>query len=793
MSRWSLDYHQYLSESEGLRESLCALGNGVFVTRGAAPEARADDIHYPGTYAAGVYNRLTTSVDGHHIENEDLVNLPNWLPFDFRIGDGPWFDPGSVEILEFKQELDLRRGVMTRVVTFRDSSGRETHLVQRRLMSMHDPRLAALETILTPIGWSGPIEFRSALDGRVENSGVERYRKLGSKHLVPLESGATDEESIFLEVETSQSHIRIAESARTRVFVDDELLVSERILDKETGYVSHDFTVDARDGASIRVEKVVALAHSRLHAISGPGLDVRDRVRRAPDFDLILQDHVVAWDQLWQRCELRIEGSLRAALILNLHVFHLLQTVSKHSCDLDVGVPARGLHGEAYRGHIFWDELFIFPFLNYHLPELTRGLLLYRYRRLGAARQAAVDAGFEGAMYPWQSGSTGREESQRVHLNPKSGRWVADDSSLQRHIGIAVAYNVWVYYQVTGDLDFLTSYGVEMLIEISRFWSSIATCEPDEERYRILGVMGPDEYHDAYPDREAPGLDDNAYTNLMTVWVLGRTIEALELIGEDDRDRIIARLGLSRREIERWEDVIRRMRIPFHDGVISQFDGYEDLLEFDWDGYRSKYGDIQRLDRILEAEGDTPNRYKASKQADVLMLFYLLGADEIASMIHGLGYPWDAEAMTRNVAYYRQRTSHGSTLSWLVHAWVLARTDRAESWSFFTSALESDVADTQGGTTPEGIHLGVMAGAVDLVQRCYPGLEPGNGAIRFDPTLPDELELLEYRLLYRGQWIDVHIEDGQMRVKLSPDGGLPVEVQIGDRVAELAPGASCEG
>jgi alpha,alpha-trehalase len=167
-----------------------------------------------------------------------------------------------------------------------------------------------------------------------------------------------------------------------------------------------------------------------------------------------LQGHALAWEHLWRRFEINFEPhdpekGDRTARIVHLYIFHLLQTSSLHTKDLDVGVPSRGWHGEAYRGHIFWDELYIFPLLNYRVPEVTRALLIYRYRRLDAARRAAREAGYRGAMYPWQSGSSGREVTQRLHLNPKSGRWLPDNSHLQRHINAAIAYNLWQYYQVT--------------------------------------------------------------------------------------------------------------------------------------------------------------------------------------------------------------------------------------------------------------------------------------------------------------------------------------------------------
>jgi trehalose/maltose hydrolase-like predicted phosphorylase len=505
---------------------------------------------------------------------------------------------------------------------------------------------------------------------------------------------------------------------------------------------------------------------------------------------------VLAWDQLWRRCHIDLggDGDQEVACTLNLHVFHLLQTVSEHTIDLDVGVPARGLHGEAYRGHIFWDELFIFPFLNLRFPELTRALLRYRARRLPEAREAARAAGYRGAMYPWQSGSDGREETQRLHLIPKSGRWLADRSHRQRHVNVAVAYNVWQYYQVTGDLGFLSAYGAEMLLEIARFWASIASYDHDLDRFEIRGVMGPDEYHDGYPDRDEPGLDNNAYTNVMAAWVLCRALDTLELLPEHRRTELTERLGLRREELDRWEEVSRKLRVCFHDGdIISQFEGYGELEELDWEGLRARHGNIRRLDRILEAEGDSPNRYKASKQADVLMLFYLLSADELRGLLERLGYRLEPAAIPRNVNYYLERTSHGSTLSGVVNAWVLARCDRSRSWRFFAEALGSDVHDVQGGTTGEGIHLGAMAGTVDLAQRCYTGLETREDVLWLNPSLPDELDGLDFDVRYRGHWgINLHLTPHLLRVRMADSDAAPIKVSVNGEVLELSPGSMRE-
>ncbi|MFO7997160.1 MAG: glycosyl hydrolase family 65 protein, partial [Dehalococcoidia bacterium] len=715
--------------------------------------------------------------------------VPSWLPVTFRIGGGDWFNVEEASILEYRQELDLRRGVLSRLVCFVDGQGRRTRLFLRRFVSMANPHLAGQEVTITAENWSGNLRIRSAIDGRVANSGVARYRQVNNRHLRPVEAQAIDNETIYLQVETNRSHIRISEAARTGLYHKGKRIAVEPQVIQEPGYIAQEFDVGLEEGRAVTLEKIVSLYTSRDHAISESGLQASKEAQRAPDFNDLLNRHILSWNHLWRRCCIAIENSERVALLLDLHIFHLLQTVSPHIIEHDVGVPARGLHGEAYRGHIFWDELFIFPFLNLRIPDVTRALLLYRYRRLPEARWAARQAGYEGAMYPWQSGSDGREETQTMHLNPKSGRWLPDNSRLQRHINIAVAYNIWHYYQGTGDVNFLSFYGAEMLIEIARFWASIVRYNRSLGRYETCGVMGPDEFHDAYPDTGKPGIDNNAYTNIMAVWVLCRALDAIELVPPDRREALQEKLGLKQKELEKWQNISRKMRVVFHgEGIISQFEGYDRLEEFDWEGYRKKYGDIQRLDRILEAEGDTPNRYKLSKQADVLMLFYLLSADELREIFHRLDYPFEYETIPRNIDYYLKRTSHGSTLSRVVHAWVLARSRRGLSWHLFKEALESDVSDIQGGTTAEGIHLGAMAGTIDLVQRCYTGIETRQDRLQLNPYLPDDLKEIQFDILYRQQRLNLVITHRRLTISARPGTAAPIKVGFRDEVIELKAG-----
>jgi len=793
-SPWQLVFRSFEPESETFREALCVTGNGYFATRGAAPEARADGIHYPGTYAAGVYNRLSTEVEGRPVEHESLVNLPNWLRVDFMIEDDGWFGLDRVELEGYEQRLDLFRGVLSRRFSFRDGAGRKTTVEQLRFTSMADPHLAALKVSITAEDWSGRLGIRSELDGRVANDGVRRYRDLPSVHLEGFEVGEACPGTAWLTGRTGQSGIEFAEAARLDLTIDG--IAREEGWEVEAGgdWIGHGTTVEVGEGQTVVLEKVVALYTSRDHGISRPRLAAEESVAAAGDFTRLLAAHEGRWGQLWGRIQLKLDADTRTRMILNLHIFHLLQTVSEHSVGVDAGMPARGLHGEAYRGHVFWDELFAFPFLAMHLPELGRALLLYRYRRLKAAREAATREGFRGAMFPWQSGSSGREEAQVLHLNPKSGRWLDDHSHLQRHVNLAVPYNVWQYWEATGDVEFLARYGAEMMLESARFWASAATWDEGRGRFEIRGVMGPDEYHDAYPGSGEAGLANNAYTNVMASWVIARAFKAMQALPVRRRVELREQLDLGQAELDRWDEVSRLLFVPFHgENIISQFEGYGELEEFDWLSYRERYADIHRLDRILEAEGDTTNRYKVSKQADVLMIFFLLSAGEAIEQFDRLGYRLEPEMIEANISYYLERTVHGSTLSRVTHAWVLARYDRSAAWGLFQQALESDIGDSQSGTTAEGVHLGAMAGTVDLLQRGMTGLRWKDGVLGLDPALPPELGSLEFTFRHRPHWgVRVRIGDGKLRVTAPPSGAEPIAIEFRGRLHELTGGGEVE-
>jgi len=787
---WHLNYYNYPEESERSREALLAIGNGYFGTRGAMEESKANKVNYPGTYVSGLFNRLTSKVAGRDIENEDFVNIPNWLPVTFRIDGGAWFDftPGpSFRILDIKRTLDMRSGFMVRELKVEDGQGRITSLTSRRFASMDDPHKAGIRYVISPENYSAKIEVRSALTGNHRNAGVERYNDLNQQHLEPV-SEEISGERMDLVVRTTQSAIPVALSARNRVSGDSKATLAET--QTGAGWVSQTFSCTLGEGDEVTLEKTVSIYTGRDPGVSDPMERARTSTVESGTFIEESMKSAAAWARLWEEIDVVIGGDREAQRLVRLHLFHMMATASPHHAGLDAGIPPRGLHGEAYRGHIFWDELYMLPLYNLHFPEVVKSVLMYRYNRLEAAREYAKEYGFEGAMFPWQSGSDGREETQVIHLNPLSGEWGDDYSSLQRHISLAIAFNTWNYYHSTGDLAFMDLYGGELFLDICKFWISKAEEGTETGRFHIRKVMGPDEFHEKLPGAGEGGLEDNAYTNIMVSWMLGRGMQILEDFTADNRDRILKKLGISGEDLEHWERVRTGLNLNINrEGIIEQFSGYFDLKELDWDSYREKYGDIHRLDRILKAEGKSPDDYKLAKQADTLMAWYNLGGEEVERIMGGMGYTPAEGLLEKNYDYYIRRTSHGSTLSRLVHASLAWRMGRKESgWNLYMDALRSDLVDVQGGTTGEGIHCGVMAGTVCDAIYTFGGLDIKGEVVAINPSLPDHWTGLQYCFSHKGIHYKVAITREEVKITVQNAEQEKIKVHLCGSIADLLAG-----
>lgn len=795
ISSWEIVYKNFDPSEEGLREALCTLGNGYMGTRGALCEARASRVHYPGTYIAGVYNTLKTKIAGRTISNEDLVNSPNWLPLTFKVGGGEWAGPDNIEILSYQQKLNMRVGKLTRKQRIKDTAGKITCVTEERIVHMASPHRAFIKYTILPENYEGKITVRSGLDGSVENTGVERYRELNSKHLCSFSCGGFGNNGITLSVRTSSSKIKISQASRLNIFAKKKKLVPRIITvkSKDRSSIYQEAEINVKRKKQYVVEKNVSTFTSKDKGVKNPLTRAVSDAKKSPGFDRSRGTHEKAWKTLWDKCDINVKGDVFTQSVLRLHIFHLLQSANIHNKNIDASIPARGLHGEAYRGHIFWDELFAMFFFTGSMPSVAKELLMYRYRRIKEARKYAAENGYKGSMFPWQSGSKGVEETQVIHLNPMSGKWGPDYSRAQRHVSFAIAYNVWKYWIYTGDAAFMKKYGAEILLSIAQFASSLAKYDKKDGRYHTYGLMGPDEFHERMPLSGKPGFKDNAYSNLLVVWTLMKSIKMLDILSVKEKAGLLKKLKITERELNRWKDITDKMGIVLKGGLISQFDGYLGLKELNWDAYRRKYGNIHRMDRILKAEGKSPNEYKVAKQADVLMLFYLLSLPEVEEIFDKLGYAFDKELLRTNYNYYIKRTSHGSTLSKVVHCFISHLLGKGkDSWRWFNDVIESDIYDTQGGTTQEGVHVGVMGGSIDITTRAFAGVEVMDDHIRISPRLPEEIKNVEFSFLYRGLTVRVRTGSGKVTLDIQKNkgtvGSKEVPVIVNGGMKRLKPG-----
>jgi trehalose/maltose hydrolase-like predicted phosphorylase len=515
--------------------------------------------------------------------------------------------------------------------------------------------------------------------------------------------------------------------------------------------VRQQVALEVTDGQTYRVEKSVTATAYRQE---DPQPAFTFSSLALPDFATMYTASKQAWAELWAKAAIEVTGDLMSQKMLNLHTYHLLVSAAPNAYQesLDASITARGLHGEAYRGHIFWDELFILPFYILHFPDTAKEILLYRYRRLAAAKKDAQKAGYQGAMFPWQSGLDGSEQSQELHLNPISGEWKEDHSRLQRHVSLAIAYNIWQYWHNTQDRPFMEQYGLELMLEVAHFWQSAATWDDTAQRYFIDKVMGPDEFHESYPNSEQGGLKNNAYTNMMVVWLFEEIENLQQQLSAESFQAVLEKTALTPADIAAMADIRTKLGLEIdHEGIIAQFEGYFQLEDLDWAHYKEKYGNIYRMDRILNAEGKSADSYKVAKQADSLMIFYNFSKEQVNQILADLSYQLPTDYIEKNLHYYLARTSHGSTLSRIVHAQLAAMVDDQElAWSLYQEALSSDYRDIQGGTTAEGIHAGVMAATLFIPLTTFAGIDIREEQLQITPNLPKAWDSLAFQLEVRG-------------------------------------------
>jgi kojibiose phosphorylase len=499
--------------------------------------------------------------------------------------------------------------------------------------------------------------------------------------------------------------------------------------------------------------------------------DAHDALSNPPlEIPVLYQAHVSAWHERWSESHVSVEGDEQSQRALRFALYHLISAANPDDTYSSVG--ARGLTGDAYKGHVFWDtEIFVLPFYTFTWPAAARALLMYRYHTLPAARTKAASLGYSGALYAWESADSGEEVTPRFVLGPQHEVIAIRSGTQEQHISADVAYAVWQYWQATGDDEFLLSAGAEILLETSRFWAKRAY-RGEDGRFHIDGVIGPDEYHE--------DVNDNAYTNVMAAFNIECGLKVMRTLDRRWRNRageLRRILGLADDELAQWRDVQRGLSTGFDraTGLFEQFAGYFALDDIDLAAYAER---TAPLDVLLGRERLA--RTQVVKQADVVMLLNLLAER------------YDEAVQEANLRYYAPRTGHGSSLSPPAHALAAARLGEvALAKSFFDQTAAIDLDDTMGNAAG-GVHIGALGGLWQAAVFGFAGVRSTARGLRLDPHLAPGWEALTFPIQWRQRRLRIACE--RQSVSATLERGRPCSIFVGSLRLRLARGLTvhCE-
>ena len=658
----------------------------------------------------------------------ELANCPDWLSLLINI-DGERFRLDRGEILHYERQLDLRDGVLSRVVRWCSPTGKTVELRFERFASLADLHVLGLRCQITPLDFNGTIAVQSSLNGYPENHGFDHWEQLDQGTIAQGLDQKLDQ-GIWLQARTRSTHIELGMASKMTVMDTDASL---QVTDAP-GYPTMTMTFSANKGQTICVEKVMTVFTSQETEL--PVQAAQTKLSALPSYTILLDAHRQSWKAVWQHSDIEIEGDRTAQLAVRYNLFQLF--IGASADNARVSIPAKTLSGFGYRGHAFWDtEIFTLPFFTFTQPAIARSLLTYRYHTLAGARRKAAHSGYAGAMFAWESAITGDEVTPEwaTATDPYAETvriWCRDR---EIHLSADIAYAIWQYWQITGDDTWLRDYGAEIILDTARFWMSRLEWHEKQERYELCGVIGADEYHEQ--------VNNNAFTNRMVQWHLEKAVAVYAWLQHSFPDRAVAlaqQLQLTPELLLRWQTAIAQIYIPNDatTGIIEQFEGFFQLKDINLRDYEPRDRSMQAVLGI-----DETNHRQVLKQPDVLMLLYLM-RDTLAASDDVLQKNWD---------YYAPRTdiTYGSSLTPAIHAILAARLGSADAYQQFMQAAMVDLDNNRGNTT-DGIHAASAGGVWQAAVFGFGGIQLKDNGPVATPNLPATWTRLKFKLHWCGTW-----------------------------------------
>ncbi len=739
---WRIIEEGFNRQNNRFTESIFSLGNGHMGLRGFFEEGYSGD-SLPGTYMAGIYYPDKTRVgwwkNGYPEFFAKVLNATNWIGVKIRINGEP-LDLAKNQIRDFYRELDLKQGRLLRSFVLMGPGGQETRFEFTRFLSMAREQVAVINLRIKPLNHEAEISLTPYLDGGVVNQDAnydEVFWEVKAKEISPA--------AAWLTMETKKTGFWL-----TTAFASQ--LVGEEVVSKrpeETSvtekFLGYHYSLKVAAGQEVNLEKIVVACTSRDFEAEELAAVTLKKLTEAQQQGgpRLFAEHQQAMAKLWESSDIIISGDVEAQQALRYNIFQLNQTYSGRDPRLNIG--PKGFTGEKYGGSTYWDtEAFCFPFYLYTKPEVAKNLLYYRYLHLERAKENAAKLGLKGALYPMVT-----MDGQECH-----NEWEITFEEIHRNG--AIAYAIYNYTNYTGDTSYLKEYGIEVLVELSRFWESRVSYNPRKGKYMILGVTGPNEYEN--------NVNNNWYTNLMAAWTLEYTLASIKSITTDDPQRyqeLQSKLKFTEKELAKWQDINQRIYYPY----VSELEVFEQQDLF-MDKELQPVTELAAEDLPLNKHWSWDRILRSCfiKQADVLQGIYFFPER------------FSPKEVTRNFDFYEPMTVHESSLSPSIYSIVASRIGYHEkAYELYLRTARLDL-DNYNDDTDDGIHLTSMAGTWAAIVQGFAGVLVREETLHLDPYLPPNWKELCFQFVFRGRHLKVAINHDEVAIEQLSGAALELVV-----------------
>lgn len=715
---WLIVEEKFVSDHVGKTESIFCLGNGYLGLRSSNEEKNIKKIK--NMFLNGVFNKAQKD------EVSELANIPDILEFDILI-DGSSVPFNEQTITSYSKELNMKDGILSRIVEVKTDEY-TANFTFERFVSLDNKHIIG-QNIKITINKDCQVEIYSGIDGQVSNSGCQHFDE-GNKRLYG---------NIMQQiVTTNQSEIKV--SVNTAVKTSGE---SDELIQMDRRKIFKRIKINNQKNEEIEFEKISYIC-STIDKEYENDEEIGEKSKL--DFQKILEDgyqklktnSINKWNEYWVDKDIEIKGFDYGETAMRFAQFHL--RAHTNVLDQRMNIGAKGLSGEGYKGHAFWDtELFMLPYFIYTQPEAAKNLIKYRYLGLEGAHKKAQNMGYEGAMYPWESAwpSDGEVTPVWGAADIKTGLATKIESGfIQLHITADVIYGLWLYYKVTDDVEFLKEFGFEMILDTAKFW--LSRVEKTERGYELKQIMGPNEYKEH--------IDNDAFTNHMMKWNVDLAIKYIE---KYDLFNELKKFNFTIEQLKDLSENIYLQKIN-KELILPENDTFLNLKQIDL----TKYKNQKNVGLMFEDYNlEEVQKIQVCKQADVLVLFLLL-EDEFSK-----------EEKIANFEFYEKRTLHDSSLSLSTHSVLASDLNQKEmAYDLYKKSLDIDLGQNMK-TSDHGIHMASYGGMWQSVVYGFGGVRFTDESLRIDPNLPKSWNELKFNIKYKNQKLEIKIDQNNLFVK----------------------------